>query len=126
MSPDELCGVEWILASSPFELGGLPVVPQLSARSHADSGMSEWNAYFTLGVPHEAITELLVTLDAREVMPCADVWVVRCPDRHGGWSDRRLGGALRRLAARRSGVHQVLPGRWRPRLGGLRGQAPAT
>ncbi len=25
VSPDELCGAEWILAGCPFELGGLPV-----------------------------------------------------------------------------------------------------
>ncbi|MFD4632269.1 hypothetical protein ACFVYR_13945 [Streptomyces sp. NPDC058284] len=31
VSPDELRGAEWILAASPFELGGLPVAWQLSA-----------------------------------------------------------------------------------------------
>lgn len=55
VSPDELCGVVWILASCSFELGGLPVALQLSARSHAASGRSEWKAYFTLGV-HPAPT----------------------------------------------------------------------
>jgi len=29
--------------------------------------MTEWNAYFTTGVPHEALTDLLVTLDTREI-----------------------------------------------------------
>ncbi|WP_411141340.1 DUF317 domain-containing protein [Streptomyces sp. x-80] len=66
VSPDELRGAEWILASYPFELGGLPVAWQLSARPHADSAMTEWNAYFTAAVPHEALTDLLVALDARE------------------------------------------------------------
>lgn len=28
--------------------------------------MTEWNAYFTAGIPHEALTDLLVALDARE------------------------------------------------------------
>jgi hypothetical protein len=55
VSPDELCGVVWILANYPFELGGLPVALQLSARSHAASGRSEWKAYFPLGV-HPAPT----------------------------------------------------------------------
>jgi hypothetical protein len=34
--------------------------------------MTEWNAYFTPGLPHGAITDLLVTFDARE-RPEADV-----------------------------------------------------
>ncbi|WP_327731507.1 DUF317 domain-containing protein [Streptomyces sp. NBC_00487] len=66
VSPDELRGAEWILASYPFELGGLPVAWQLSARPHATSALTEWNAYFTTGVPHEALADLLVALDARE------------------------------------------------------------
>ncbi|WJV47140.1 DUF317 domain-containing protein [Streptomyces flavofungini] len=63
VSPNGLCGAEWIRASYPFELGGLPVAWQLSARLHADSAMPEWNAYFTAGVPHEALTDLLVAID---------------------------------------------------------------
>ncbi|GGX24356.1 DUF317 domain-containing protein [Streptomyces noursei] len=66
VSPDELRGAEWILASYPFELGGLPVAWQLSARPHTDSAMTEWNAYFTAGVPHEALADLLLALDTRE------------------------------------------------------------
>ncbi|PNE36837.1 SPDY domain containing protein [Streptomyces noursei] len=66
VSPDELRGAEWILAASPFEMGGLPVAWQLSARSHAASAMTEWNAYFTAGVPHEALADLLAAIDARE------------------------------------------------------------
>jgi len=66
VSPDELRGAEWILAAYPFELGGLPVAWQLSARPHADSVMTEWNAYFTTGVPYEALADLLVAIDARE------------------------------------------------------------
>ncbi|MER6081338.1 DUF317 domain-containing protein [Streptomyces sp. NPDC001833] len=63
MSPAELRGAEWVLASCPFELGGLPVALQLSTRTHADSAMTEWNAYFTTGVPHEAVTDLVVALN---------------------------------------------------------------
>ncbi|MFI6056337.1 DUF317 domain-containing protein [Streptomyces violascens] len=66
MSPDELRGAEWIRAAYPFELGGLPVAWQLSARPHADSAMTEWNAYFTTGTPPEALADFLVALDARE------------------------------------------------------------
>jgi hypothetical protein len=67
VSPDELCGAEWILAAYPFELGGLQVAWQLSARPHAATVMTEWNAYFTSGVPYEALADLLVAIDAREV-----------------------------------------------------------
>jgi hypothetical protein len=66
VSPDELCAAEWILAAYPFELGGLPVAWQLSARPHADSAMTEWNAYFTAGIPYEALADLLVAIGARE------------------------------------------------------------
>ncbi|MFJ2215031.1 DUF317 domain-containing protein [Streptomyces sp. NPDC101062] len=65
--PDGLCGAEWILAANPFKLGGLPVAWQVSARPHAASAMTEWNAYFTTGVPYEAVADLLIALDAREV-----------------------------------------------------------
>ncbi|MDG4856712.1 DUF317 domain-containing protein [Streptomyces sp. T-3] len=67
VSPDELCGAEWILGAYPFELGGLPVAWQLSARPHAGSAMTEWNAYFTAGVPYEALTDLLIAIDTREM-----------------------------------------------------------
>ncbi|MFK4099642.1 DUF317 domain-containing protein [Streptomyces sp. NPDC019531] len=67
VSPDELHGVEWILASHPFELGGLPIALQLSARTHATSAMTEWNGYFTTGVPYEALSDLLTALDDRVI-----------------------------------------------------------
>ncbi|WP_435210732.1 DUF317 domain-containing protein [Streptomyces sp. bgisy034] len=66
ISLNGLCGAEWILAAYPFELGGLPVAWQLSARSRATSVMPEWNAYFTPGVPYEALADLLVAMDVRE------------------------------------------------------------
>jgi len=40
VSPDGLCGAEWVLAAYPFELGGLSVAWQLSARPDADSVMT--------------------------------------------------------------------------------------
>ncbi|QOV36661.1 DUF317 domain-containing protein [Streptomyces ferrugineus] len=72
VSADGLRGAEWILAAYPFELGGLPVAWQLSARSRATSVMAEWNAYFTAGVPYEGLADLLVAIDAREA-PDADL-----------------------------------------------------
>ncbi|MDI3417288.1 DUF317 domain-containing protein [Streptomyces luteolus] len=65
VSPDGQCGAEWLLASYPFELGGLPVAWQVSARSETGSVMVEWNAYFTVGVPPEPLTDFLLALDAR-------------------------------------------------------------
>ncbi|AVV41358.1 SPDY domain containing protein [Streptomyces sp. P3] len=66
VDPDGLCGAEWVLAAYPFELGGLPVAWQLSARPDADSVMTSWNAYFTAGIPYEALADLLVAVDTRE------------------------------------------------------------
>jgi hypothetical protein len=68
VSPDGLCGAEWVLAAYPFELGGLPVAWQLSARSHAASVITEWNAYFTAGVPYEALAGLLAEIDSRKTL----------------------------------------------------------
>ncbi|MGW3915360.1 DUF317 domain-containing protein [Streptomyces sp. NPDC005070] len=65
VSPDGLCGAEWILAAYPFELGGLPVAWQLSARPDVASAMTAWNAYFTAGVPFEVLADLLVALGTR-------------------------------------------------------------
>ncbi|MFJ4686213.1 DUF317 domain-containing protein [Streptomyces sp. NPDC088789] len=65
-SPDGLRGAEWTLAAHPFELGGLPVAWQVSARTHATSVMTEWNAYFTPGTPHEALADLLRALHAHQ------------------------------------------------------------
>ncbi|MFJ2895870.1 DUF317 domain-containing protein [Streptomyces sp. NPDC087218] len=64
-SPNGLCGAEWTRAACSFELGGIPVARQISARSHPGSGLPEWNAYFTGGVPCEALTDFLLALDAR-------------------------------------------------------------
>lgn len=64
VSPDELCGAEWVRASYPFALGGLPVAWQITARSHPTSAMREWNAYFTAYIPPEAVTDFLLALDA--------------------------------------------------------------
>ncbi|MFD9715833.1 DUF317 domain-containing protein [Streptomyces sp. NPDC059076] len=65
VSPDGLRGAEWVHASYPFALGGLPVAWQITARSHPASALREWNAYFTGGTPPEAIVDFLGALDAR-------------------------------------------------------------
>ncbi|MEU6825578.1 DUF317 domain-containing protein [Streptomyces atriruber] len=67
MSPDGLVAAEWLFAAPPFELGGLPIAWQFSGRTHATSVMTEWNAYFTRGIPYEALIDLLVAVDASEV-----------------------------------------------------------
>ncbi|MGW7082249.1 DUF317 domain-containing protein [Streptomyces sp. NPDC054871] len=66
VSPGELFGAERILAAYPFELGGLPVAWQVSARPGAASVMTDWNAYFTTGVPYEVLADLLAALESRE------------------------------------------------------------
>ncbi|MGW6458686.1 DUF317 domain-containing protein [Streptomyces sp. NPDC055078] len=65
VSPNDLCGAEWVLAACPFELGGLPVAWQITARTNPDAVLREWNAYFTVGVTPEAIVGFLLALDAR-------------------------------------------------------------
>ncbi|QES06165.1 DUF317 domain-containing protein [Streptomyces venezuelae] len=64
-SPTGLCGAEWTRAACSFELGDLPVAWQVSARTRPDSALPEWNAYFTAGLPHEALTDFLLALGAR-------------------------------------------------------------
>ncbi|AZK98671.1 DUF317 domain-containing protein [Streptomyces sp. SID5473] len=64
-SPDGLCGAEWVRACYPIELGGLPVAWQITARAHPDSVLREWNVYITEGVPHEAVADFLLALNAR-------------------------------------------------------------
>ncbi|MFJ8676279.1 DUF317 domain-containing protein [Streptomyces sp. NPDC093589] len=66
LSPDALAWAQWTLADEPFHLGELPVAWQISGRPHPDSTVAEWNAYFTAGVPHEALADFLLALDARE------------------------------------------------------------
>ncbi|MFJ5546733.1 DUF317 domain-containing protein [Streptomyces sp. NPDC093225] len=65
VSPTGLCGAEWIRTDHAFLLGGLPVAWQISARTHRDSALAEWNAYFTPGTPHEAIADFLLAVEAR-------------------------------------------------------------
>ncbi|WMX47041.1 DUF317 domain-containing protein [Streptomyces roseicoloratus] len=65
--PNGLCGAERTRVACSFELGDLPVAWQISAQSHPGGTLPEWNAYFTVGVPHEALTDLLLALDARTV-----------------------------------------------------------
>lgn len=63
ISPDALRWAQWVLADEPFHLGGLPVAWQVSARSDTTSSLADWSAYFTPGVPGEAITDFLLALD---------------------------------------------------------------
>ncbi|WP_326800308.1 DUF317 domain-containing protein [Streptomyces sp. NBC_01808] len=64
ISPDALRWAQWVLADEPFHLGDLPIAWQVSARTDTSS-LAEWSAYFTTGVPGEAVADFLVALDAR-------------------------------------------------------------
>ncbi|MBP2582241.1 hypothetical protein J3A78_002719 [Streptomyces sp. PvR006] len=93
-SPNGLCGAEWARAACSFERGDLPVAWQIAARSHSGSTLPEWNAYFTSGVPHETLTDLLLALDARtEPAFCFDGFTAR---RAALTSARRSRGAAHR------------------------------
>ncbi|MHA4818956.1 SPDY domain-containing protein [Streptomyces aculeolatus] len=63
ISPDSLCWAQWVLADEPFHLGDLPIAWQVSARTDTSS-LAAWSAYFTTGVPGEAVADLLAALDA--------------------------------------------------------------
>ncbi|MFF0723755.1 DUF317 domain-containing protein [Streptomyces sp. NPDC004134] len=64
ISPDSRCWAQWVLADEPFHLGDLPIAWQVSARTDTSSP-AEWSAYFTTGVPGEAVADFLTALNAR-------------------------------------------------------------
>ncbi|MFH8591579.1 DUF317 domain-containing protein [Streptomyces rimosus] len=66
ISPDTLRWAQWVLADEPFHLGELPIAWQVSARADTSSPLAQWSAYFTPGVPGEALADFLVALDARD------------------------------------------------------------
>ncbi|MGW2590346.1 DUF317 domain-containing protein [Streptomyces sp. NPDC001515] len=76
ISPDALRWAQWGLPDEPFYLGDLPIAWQISARPDASSSLASWTAYFTTGVPGEAVVDFLVALDDR-AEPAA---VYRGPD----------------------------------------------
>lgn len=63
ISPDSLRWAQWLLADEPFHLGDLPIAWQVSARTDTSS-LAEWSAYFTTGVPGEAVADFLTALAA--------------------------------------------------------------
>ncbi|MEU5898928.1 DUF317 domain-containing protein [Streptomyces venezuelae] len=63
ISPDALRWAQWVLPDEPFQLGGLPIAWQVSARSDASSPLAEWSAYFTAGIPGEVLTDFLLAFD---------------------------------------------------------------
>ncbi|MFR9725066.1 DUF317 domain-containing protein [Streptomyces sp. MS19] len=67
VSPTGLRAAEWTLASPACALDDLPVAWQISARLTSDAVMAEWSAYFTSGVPPEAIADLVVALEGDEL-----------------------------------------------------------
>ncbi len=62
LSPDGLTSAEWVKAGYPIEIGALPVAWQISARSHTHTAATEWSAYFTEGMPFEALIGFLDAL----------------------------------------------------------------
>ncbi|MFI5803493.1 DUF317 domain-containing protein [Streptomyces sp. NPDC051561] len=64
LSRDALRWAQWVLADEPFHLGELPVAWQVSARTDETSPLADWSAYFTPGVPGEAVADFLAALDA--------------------------------------------------------------
>ncbi|MFG2294696.1 DUF317 domain-containing protein [Streptomyces sp. NPDC048603] len=55
---------QWVLADEPILLGDQPVAWTVSARATPDS-LPQWNAYFSAGTPHEAVTDFLLALEDR-------------------------------------------------------------
>ncbi|MGW4441981.1 DUF317 domain-containing protein [Streptomyces sp. NPDC004682] len=66
ISPDTLRWAQWALADEPFDLGGLPIAWQISARTATTTSLAAWSAYFTPDVPGESIVDFLLALDARD------------------------------------------------------------
>lgn len=64
ISPDGLRWAQWALADEPVLLGQLLIAWQISARADTSSPLAQWSAYFTQGVPGEALTDFLLALDA--------------------------------------------------------------
>ncbi|MBW1597243.1 DUF317 domain-containing protein [Streptomyces sp. JJ38] len=87
ISPDTLRWAQWSLADEPFYLGDLPIAWQISARADSRSPLAQWSAYFTPGVPCEAVADFLVSLDARDqsAVPLADPELVLDSVAAHGW-----------------------------------------
>ncbi|MEU3553340.1 DUF317 domain-containing protein [Streptomyces fragilis] len=66
VSPDGLRWAQWMLADEPFHLGGLPMAWQVCAREDRSDMTARWSAYFTPGLPGEAVADFLLALDARD------------------------------------------------------------
>ncbi|MFI5804425.1 DUF317 domain-containing protein [Streptomyces sp. NPDC051561] len=65
-SPDQLRSAEWLAADpATIRIGHLPVAWEISARAAPDRAVGAWTAYFTVGVPHEALTDFVRALDLR-------------------------------------------------------------
>ncbi|MFD4994681.1 DUF317 domain-containing protein [Streptomyces buecherae] len=87
VSPDALGWAQWTLADEPFRLGDLPIAWQVSARTDTSGPLASWSAYFTTGVPGEAISDFLLALDAHDqkVVSLADPELVLDAVAAHGW-----------------------------------------
>ncbi|UUS33982.1 MULTISPECIES: DUF317 domain-containing protein [Streptomyces] len=64
VAPDGLRWAQWVLADEPILLGDVPVAWTASARA-SEAGLAEWTAYFSTGVPPEAVADFLLALECR-------------------------------------------------------------
>ncbi|WP_234386270.1 DUF317 domain-containing protein [Streptomyces sp. ERV7] len=64
IAPDALAWAQWVLADEPVLLADLPIAWTVSARADA-TALPAWTAYFTTGIPPEALTDFLLALDER-------------------------------------------------------------
>lgn len=63
IAPDALSWAQWVLADEPILLGDLPVAWTVSARA-TPAGLPQWTAYFSTGVPPEAVVDFLFAVEA--------------------------------------------------------------
>ncbi|WP_405496303.1 DUF317 domain-containing protein [Streptomyces sp. NBC_00096] len=65
-SPDQLRCAEWVMADPlTTELADLPVAWEISAREDSSRATVNWTAYFTRGVPYEAVATFALAVADR-------------------------------------------------------------
>ncbi|WP_338676777.1 DUF317 domain-containing protein [Streptomyces sp. SCSIO 30461] len=90
ISPDTLRWAQWTLPDEPFHLGDLPIAWQFSARADTRSPLAGWSAYFTFGVPGEAVSDFAHALDAHDaptVVRTGPECVIDAVAAHGWYRD---------------------------------------
>ncbi|MFD9793301.1 DUF317 domain-containing protein [Streptomyces sp. NPDC059070] len=64
IAPGALAWAQWVLPDEPLLLGDLPIAWTVSARA-TPADLAQWTAYFTPGIPPEALTDFLLALHVR-------------------------------------------------------------